>query len=595
MGGDETKEINIKNNKNNEKDKSNEILKTSSGHITKLINKLPNNLNTYSIIGIDLGTTFSCVGTFRNGKVEIIANESGTRTTPSIVCFKDNEIIVGNAAKNIMYQNQKSVITNSKRFIGKYFIDPQVQKDIKYIPVNIDEDPFTHKPNYCIQINENEEKRLSAEEASTIILKHLKNFSEDFIGKKKIKAVITVPAHFNNSQREATKKAAENAGLEVIRIINEPTAAAIAYGYENQSDEERKVLIFDLGGGTFDVSIVNIKGNEFTVLASCGEEHLGGEDFNELLVDYVIKNFKIDNKQFETVDFYDRKNVKAFKALQRVRKSTEKVKIMLSSSLTTNYDIDGLYDGIDLITQVLRKQYEILCTPLWKKCFKSVDEALSIAKLKKENIDDIILVGGSTRIPKIKEMVKEYFNGKEPLITINPDEVVAHGATLVGLIESVNENIECNKIKINEITSLSIGIEVSNGQMKFFIPKGTKLPSKNKIISFTQIFKFPPNKEKGIIVKIYEGEDKCVFNNHFLGKFIIEPKYNDGKSTIEITMSIDHNSILNVSAKLNDGKEIKNIKISKSLFYDEIEAKVKDEKAQFINNARDRINKIFDT
>ena len=244
---------------------------------------------------------------------------------------------------------------------------------------------------------------------------------------------------------------------------------------------------------------------------------------------------------------------------------------MLSSSLTANYDIDGLYDGIDLTTQVLRKQYEILCTPLWKKCFKSVDEALSIAKLKKENIDDIILVA------------------------INPDEVVAHGATLVGLIESVNENIECNKIKINEITSLSIGIEVSNGQMKFFIPKGTKLPSKNKIISFTQIFKFPPNKEKGIIVKIYEGEDKYVFNNHFLGKFIIEPKYNDGKSTIEIKMSIDHNSILNVSAKLNDGKEIKNIKISKSLFYDEIEAKVKDEKAQFINNARDRINKIFDT
>ena len=251
MGGAEIKEINTKNNKNNEKDKSNEILKTSSGHITKLINKLPNNLNTYSIIGIDLGTTFSCVGTFRNGKVEIIANESGTRTTPSIVCFKDNEIIVGNAAKNIMYQNQKSVITNSKRFIGKYFIDPQVQKDIKYIPVNIDEDPFTHKPNYCIQINENEEKRLSAEEASTIIIKHLKHFSEDFIGKKKIKAVITVPAHFNNSQREATKKAAENAGLEVIRIINEPTAAAIAYGDIHKSNQERKVLIFDLGGLLF--------------------------------------------------------------------------------------------------------------------------------------------------------------------------------------------------------------------------------------------------------------------------------------------------------------------------------------------------------
>ena len=567
---------------------SNENLKFPS---KKLIPPIQNK----QIIGIDLGTTFSCAAIVRNNSVIIVPDYNiGERTIPSVICYYLNQCLIGRTAANKLLQCQETSITNFKRLIGHLFDDENVQNDIKFLPPNIYKDDKTKKPIYRFKVG-NEEKSFSPEEASSMILKYIKDYVNKFEGKEVKKAVITVPAHFNNSQREATKKAAENAGLEVIRIINEPTAAAIAYGDENQSDEERKVLIFDLGGGTFDVSIVNIKGNEFTVLASCGEEHLGGEDFNELLVDYVIKNFKIDNKKFETVDFYDRKNVKAFKALQRVRKSTEKVKIMLSSSLTTNYDIDGLYDGIDLTTQVLRKQYEILCTPLWKKCFKSVDEALSIAKLKKENIDDIILVGGSTRIPKIKEMVKEYFNGKEPLITINPDEVVAHGATLVGLIESVNENIECNKIKINEITSLSIGIEVSNGQMKFFIPKGTKLPSKNKIISFTQIFKFPPNKEKGIIVKIYEGEDKCVFNNHFLGKFIIEPKYNDGKSTIEITMSIDHNSILNVSAKLNDGKEIKNIKISKSLFYDEIEAKVKDEKAQFINNARDRINKIFDT
>ena len=474
------------------------------------------------------------------------------------------------------------------------FDDENVQNDIKFLPPNIYKDDKTKKPIYRFKVG-NEEKSFSPEEASSMILKYIKDYVNKFEGKEVKKAVITVPAHFNNEQREATKKAAENAGLEVIRIINEPTAAAIAYGDIHKSNQERKVLIFDLGGGTFDVSIVNIKGNEFTILASCGEEHLGGEDFNELLIEFILNEFKNINKELDNINFYDKNNKKACKALRRVKENVEIIKRDLSVENNIIFSIDNLYDSKNLEIQIMRTDFEDLCTPLWKKCFKSVDEALSIAKLKKENINDIILVGGSTRIPKIKEMVKEYFNGKEPLITINPDEVVAHGATLVGLIESVNENIECNKIKINEITSLSIGIEVSNGQMKIIIPKGTKLPPKNKIISFTQIFKFPPNKEKGIIVKIYEGEDKCVFNNHFLGKFIIEPKYNDGKSTIEITMSIDHNSILNVSAKLNDGKEIKNIKISKSLFYDEIEAKVKDEKAQFINNARDRINKIFDT
>ncbi len=243
---------------------------------------------------------------------------------------------------------------------------------------------------------------------------------------------------------------------------------------------------------------------------------------------------------------------------------------------------------------ILLKDYENLCIDLWKKCFKSVDNALSIAKLKKEDIDDIILVGGSSRTPKIQQMIKEYFNGKEPLKTINPDEVVAHGATLVALIESVNENQYFNKIKINEITSLSIGIEVSNGQMKIIIPKGTKLPPISDVVSKTQIFKFPSNKNKGIIVKIYEGEDKYTYNNHYLGKFIIDSKYNDGKSIVEIRMSIDHNSILKVSAFINGEKEVKNIEISKSEFYDEIEAKVNNEKLKFINEAKKRINHIYD-
>ena len=413
MGGNESKDSKKDNNNSNcetidkeenETTRSHISTESSLGNIVKLIKK-KNDQKNIPVIGIDLGTTFSCVGTWRKGKVEIIANDLGKRIIPSIVCFKDKEILIGETAKNIMLQYQNSLISNSKRFIGKYFIDPNVQNDIKYIPVKIEEDPFTYKPNFCININENEERRLSAEEVASMILKYLKQYSEDYLGKKVKKAVITVPAHFNNSQREATKEAARNAGLEVIRIINEPTAAAIAYGDNHGTEEERKVLIFDLGGGTFDVSIVIIKGNEFTVLASCGEEHLGGEDFNELLVDYVINQFKEDNSKFKNVNFYDKNDKKAFKALQKLRKHTEEVKKNLSCQKEYNYDIDGFYDGIDLTIKVERIVYENLCFNLWKKCFKSVDNALSIAKLKKEDIDDIILVGGSTRIPRIKEMI----------------------------------------------------------------------------------------------------------------------------------------------------------------------------------------------
>ena len=332
MGGNDSKELRKVNiNYHTCKTESNESIRsvnteTSCGTITKIIKEYHNNEETIPVLGIDLGTTFCCVGTWRNLKVEIIANELGIRTTPSIICVKEKETIIGKLAEREMIKNHQNVISNSKRFIGKYFIDPQVQNDIKYIPVKIEEDPFTHKPNYCIKINEQEEKRLSAEEVTTMILKYIKEFSEDFIGKKVKKAVIGVPAHFNNAQREATKEAAKNAGLEVIRIINEPTAAAIAYGDIHKLEKKRTIFVFDLGGGTFDVSILKIKGNEFTVLASCGEEHLGGENFNELLSDFVIKKFKEVNTEFKNVNFYDNEDKKAFRALQRIRKDTEQKK-----------------------------------------------------------------------------------------------------------------------------------------------------------------------------------------------------------------------------------------------------------------------------
>ena len=360
---------------------SKESTTSIKSNISLLIQGLSSLPETIPVLGIDLGTTFCCVGTWRNSKVEIIANESGSRTTPSIVCFKDKEILIGESAKNNMYFSYlDKTITNSKRFIGKYFIDPQVQNDIKNSFVKIIKDPVTQKPNYCIKINEQEEKRLSAEEVATIILKYIKKFSKDFIGKEVKKAVIIVPAHFNNGQREATKEAATNAGLEVIRIINEPTAAAIAYGNIHKSDEEKKILIFDLGGGTFDVSIVIIKGKEFTVLASCGEEHLGGENFNELLTDFVIKKFKEVNTEYKNVNFYDNEDKKAFKALQRIKKDTEQKKKELSFSRNTNIELDALFKGEDLNLKLEINDYEDLCLPLWKKCFKSVDKALQLIK-----------------------------------------------------------------------------------------------------------------------------------------------------------------------------------------------------------------------
>ena len=509
---------------------SNENLKFPS---KKLIPPIQNE----QIIGIDLGTTFSCAAIVRNNSVIIVPDSNiGEKTIPSVICYYLNECLIGRTAANKLLQCQETSITNFKRLIGHLFDDENVQNDIKFLPPNIYKDDKTKKPIYRFKVG-NEEKSFSPEEASSMILKYIKDYVNTFEGKEVKKAVITVPAHFNNSQREATKKAAENAGLEVIRIINEPTAAAIAYGDENQSDEERKVLIFDLGGGTFDVSIVNIKGNEFTVLASCGEEHLGGEDFNELLVEFILNEFKNINKELDNINFYDKNNKKACKALRRVKENVEIIKRDLSVENNIIFSIDNLYDTKNLEIQIMRTDFEYLCTPLWKKCFKSVDEALSIAKLKKENIDDIILVGGSTRIPKIKEMVKEYFN-KSPLQNINSDEVVAHGAALCANLD----------LKINDITSKSIGIQTTRTKMEVIIPKGTPFPSKK----FNKYFTCNNNSKK-IVVRILEGDNSDISKNKLLTILTINlnEKYNE-KSIYEIIMYVDCNSILKIKGKVND-------------------------------------------
>ena len=542
------------------------------------------------IIGIDLGTTYSCVSIFKNNISSILENKNGKRTTPSIITCKENEILIGQAAENSMYTLSNFTIKDSKRFIGKFFNDPKVQKDIKYLPVKIIEDPYTKRPQYYIK-HENQEARLfSPIDVAYLLLKDIKTFSEERIGGKIKKAVITVPAHFNNLQREETIEAAKKAGLEVYKIINEPTAAAIAYGDIIKSDKERKVLIFDLGGGTFDVSIVKIKGNEYTVLASEGEEHLGGEDITQRLTDYALNIFKKINN-FENVDFYNQNNIKEYKVLQRIKKSSEEVKIQLSFAETVQYDIDSLYKEKDFNYEIKQSTLNEICGDLFNICIKKVDETLKKINLTEDNIDEVVLVGGSCRIPKIKEMLIKKFSEKKVLKNINADEVIAQGAALIPFFGSkINDNIFLKQGKINEITSLSIGIEIANYKMEVIIKKGTLLPKINEKKSFNKTFKTQSKTSKNVLIKIFEGEGEYVWENHLLGKFTVSGFNND--NIIEIEMILDHNSIITVIGKIKGEKEQKLI-ISKNDFYDEIEVKNYQEKLKFINESREKISQIF--
>ena len=484
------------------------------------------------IIGIDLGTTFCCVGIGRTNKIDIVTNDLGKRTTPSMVSFRVNEILVGDAAKNIMYQNAENTIKDSKRLIGRRFNEPIVQEDLKKWAFTIKENS-NGLPQYVINVGD-EEKRYFPEEISSMILRKLKSLSEDFMGTSIKKAVITVPAYFNNSQREATKLAGEKAGLEILRIINEPTAAAIAYGDSIKKDKERKVLIFDLGGGTFDVSVLKIKGNEYFVLASYGDDHLGGEDFNEFLVNYTIDEFKKENSEFKNIDFFDKNNKESAKALRRIREETEMLKIELTTSSEALYDIPALIKGIDLNLLISRVKFE--------KCFFSINKVLKLANLKKNEIDEIILVGGSSRIPKIQEMLKNYFN-KEPLKKINQDEVVSMGAALV----------TSSNLKIFDITSKAIGIQTSKTKMEIIIPKGTILPSRTPSY-FVKNF-LCPNDCFNVVIKVLEGENEEINDKvKLLDKFKISLKKQEIK-IIKIVMILDYNSILKVAGKVDDVKK----------------------------------------
>ena len=508
--------------------------------------------NDEYILGIDLGTTYTCVGVMRNDKIEIIPNILGKRLTPSCVSFTETETLIGNAAKNKSISNLKNTIYCVKRIIGRNFSDPIVQNDIKLFPFKVIKNSKTNKPLIQIE-NKNEKKDYYPEQISSMILKHVKKYSEEFLGKKVNKAVISVPAYFNESQKKATKVAGEIAGLNVVRIINEPTAGAIAYGYginNKLNDEKKNILVFDLGGGTYDISILKLEKNKFTVLSINGDTHLGGEDFDNKLLDFCVEEFKKETE----VDIKNHKNSE--KALRRLKNACEKAKEELSESKSIDFEIESLVDGIDFNIKLNRADLEDCCHTLFEKLIPPIKEALKDAKLNKENIDDILLVGGSSRIPKIQEMLMKFFNKKKLNKTVNLDEIVAQGAAMQAYI--LKGNLNLNIININPI---SLGIQCDeNGNknaMSIIIPKNTQLPCK-----FSRMYSNPEN-EKEVAFIVYQGENKNVLENYFLDYFTFNGlrEAPAGEIKFDVKMELDENGILKVSAKEIEGSHYDEIEI----------------------------------
>jgi len=502
-------------------------------------------------IGIDLGTCMSCVGVFQNGRVEIVPNEQGNRTTPSMVSFSvdSNERLVGDAAKSSANSNPKNTLFDVKRIIGRTWDDAELQKDVGRFPFKVENDG-KNKPQVCVQFN-GEEKKFYPEAVSAMVLSSLKQSAEAYLGKKVTDAVVTVPAYMNNECRQATKTACEIAGMNCLRVINEPTAASIAYHLDKKAGKDQNVLVFDMGGGTHDVSLLEITTDGLLeVKATGGDTHLGGTDVDNRLLKHCVEDFKRKNKM----------NVEENpRSLRRLLTACERAKKTLSSSTTTTVEVDSLMDGIDYNTTITRAKFESLCADIFQRAIDPVTRVLTDAKISKGQVDEIVLVGGSTRIPRIQQMLSEYFNGKELNKSVNPDEAVAYGAAIQASILIGDTHESTDGLLLLDVTPLSLSIETAGGISTVIVPRGTTIPCKK-----SETFSTYADNQPGCTIRIFEGERKFTKDNNLLGQFDLHgfPPAPRGVPKITVDLNIDANGILNVTAKEETSGKTNNVTIT---------------------------------